>query len=470
MIAAMDLPRVSKFTRVAALVAAALSAAPAFAQVHDVEAYKAVVLQNSTALRCDNSDKFYKVAELAAGTLVTVDGESNDWARVGYPSTVTAFVAAEQVDYNAAAKTGKLKEASKLKAPHLVTGFEGSWKSLLAKELPAGAELKVVEEIKNKDGKVQGYRIVAPEGSRGYLAKSAIRKATPDEIAKAAGTASPVTTPAVAPATTPAVKPADAKPAEATPSESKPAETKPAPVDLTQPAPTTPAGGTPTTPPATAPTTIEQKSDGTPAPEVKPETAPATKPEPVAKAPKEPSAIDLEPTFLKVKREDPMTAELDELTAAYQRLIAERPAGDRRRKQMEQRVELLTLMQDYRDKRRAVEQANIDARQSRDEFQKKMAEYDLQRQYATVGLLMPSTVYDGTQLPLMFRLQSVGGSVPRTLGYIKPTPELNLPTKVGVVVGVVGENKFDASLRLNVIEAVRVDPLQAAKNPIKVGN
>jgi hypothetical protein len=463
MIAAMDLLRVSRLSRAAALAAAAWLVLPgvAVAQVRDVEAYKAVVLQNATALRCDNSDKFYKVAELASGTFVTVDGESADWARVAYPPNLSAFVAAEQVEYNAAAKTAKLKEPSKLKAPHLASGLDGSWKSLLARELPAGSELKVLEEIKNKDGKVQGYRVPAPDAARGYLTKASIRKATPEELAKLAGTATPAAQPPVA--QPPAIQPAEAKPADTKPTDTKPADATPpavtpAPVDLTSPAQPTGA----------APTTIEQKSDPNAPVEVvaAPVAAPEAKPAPA----REPSAIDLESTFQRIRREDPMTAELDELTAAYQRLIAERPAGDRRRKQMEQRVELLDMMRDYRDKRRAVEQANAEARLSRDEFQKKMNEYDLQRQYAIVGLLMPSTVYDGGQLPLMFRLQSVGGSVPRTLGYIKPTPELNLPSKVGVVVGVVGENKFDSSLRLNVIEAVRVDPLQAARNPIKVGN
>ncbi len=483
MIAAMDLPRVSRLTRAALLAGAAWIALPglALAQVRDIEAYKAVVLQSATPLRCDNSDKFYKVAELAAGTIVTVDGESNDWARVTYPSTLSAFVAAEQVDLAANGSTGKLKEASKLKAPHLASGFEGSWKSLLARELPAGTELKILEQIKNKDGKVQGYRVPAPDSARGYLTKASIRKATPEEIAKAAGTTLPAAAPAPAEHKPAEAKPAETKPAETKPADAKPAESKPAdatspdakpaestatpkPVDLTAPA-------QPTGTPPDAPTTIDQKSDpNAPKPTLEPVPAPTEPVKATPAAPREPNAIDLEPTFQRIRREDPMTAELDELTAAYQRLISERPAGDRRRKQMEQRVELLSLMRDYRDKRRAVEEANAAARQTNDEFQRKMAEYDLQRQYAIVGLLMPSTVYDGSQLPLMYRLQSVGGSAPRTLGYLKPTPALNLESKVGVVVGVVGENQFDASLRLNVIDAVRVDPLQAAKNPVKVGN
>lgn len=459
MTAAMDLPRVSRprspLFRTVQSAALAFLALPlvAHAQVRDVESYKAVVLQNATPLRCDNSDKFYRVAELSAGTILTVDGESADWVRVAYPGSVSAYVAAEVVDFNAGAKTARLKEANKLKASNFEVGIDGSWKSLLLRELPAGSELKVLDGAKSKDGKLQGYRVVPPESARGYVAKSAIRKATPEELAKASGSPAPV------PAPTPPVTPAPVTaPTAATPPTTTPApatEVQPQaapPVDLTQPV---------------QPATIDQKSDTeaqVPAP------TPELTPEPVAAQPRTASALDLESTFQQVRREDVMTAEVDELMAAYERLISERPIGDRRRRQMEQRVEALKFMQDLRNSRRAIEAANLEARQTRDEFQKKMNEYDMQRQYAIVGLLTPSSVYDGKELPLMYRLQTVGGSTPRTLGYIKPTPELNLASKLGVVVGVVGENKFDSSLRLNVIEAVRVDNLQAASNPIRVGN
>jgi hypothetical protein len=187
-------------------------------------------------------------------------------------------------------------------------------------------------------------------------------------------------------------------------------------------------------------------------------------PEPVRPS----SAEDLEPMFQAVRRQDVMTAEIDELLGEYQRLIPLRPVGDRRRRQLEQRAEMLRLMQDYRNQRRTLEEASAAARAVTDDMSKRFAQYDIQRQYAIVGILSPSSVYDGTRLPLMYRLQSIGGSVPRTLGYIKPKDELSLPSKLGVVVGVVGEQQVDSSLRLNVIDAVRVDELRASENPVRV--
>lgn len=180
------------------------------------------------------------------------------------------------------------------------------------------------------------------------------------------------------------------------------------------------------------------------------------------------TAEDLEPLFQAVRRQDVMNAEIDELLTQYETLISRRPVGDRRRRVLEQRAEILRLMQDYRNERRTLEEANAAARAVTDDMSRRFAQYDVQRQYAIVGVLTPSSVYDGTRLPLMYRLQSIGGSVPRTLGYIKPREDLNLPSKIGVVVGVVGEQNVDSSLRLNVIDAVRVDPLRAAENPVRV--
>jgi hypothetical protein len=82
------------------------------------------------------------------------------------------------------------------------------------------------------------------------------------------------------------------------------------------------------------------------------------------------------------------------------------------------------------------------------------------RVYTIVGQLQPSTVYDGQKLPLMYRIVSVGGVSPRTLGYLKDDAEMNLLGKIGAVVGVIGEAQVDRSLMLNVITPVRVDVLK----------
>jgi len=80
--------------------------------------------------------------------------------------------------------------------------------------------------------------------------------------------------------------------------------------------------------------------------------------------------------------------------------------------------------------------------------------------YDYVGKLRPSAVYDGRRLPRMYRLVTVGEGVPRTLGYIEPREELGLERKLGVLVGVMGDASRRSELRLNAIQARRVDVLR----------
>jgi hypothetical protein len=81
--------------------------------------------------------------------------------------------------------------------------------------------------------------------------------------------------------------------------------------------------------------------------------------------------------------------------------------------------------------------------------------------YTIVGELRPSTVYDGKNLPLMYRVVSVGGTSPRTLGYLKPTKDVDVTKMINQVVGVIGEATMDRSLKLNIISPVKVDVLRS---------
>ena len=543
-----NLPRVSCAVRWLAAALALVLAGPAMAQLRDVEAYR-VILTADAPMQSGDSERFYRVAELKKGDMLTVDAESADWIRVAYPAGSSAFLKADQGEISPTGLTVKLKVESKLLAVHQNIGISGSWKSLLPTAAKPGTEFKLIETVKDKDGTVLGYRIAAPAEARGFVSTRSIRRATPAEVeaatkpvakaepaktepAKTAAKVEPAKTEtkteAAKPATTgvrevaptmptmtptgqaamttsvtvtpddskkpEAVKPEAVKPEapKAEPAKTEPAKTEPPAVDLTQPqqptgqAPAAPAASAPATP-AAAPGTTEinqstvpgatpADANAAPATETTPTRQPASSepaatindPTPMPEPVRPSSAEDLEPMFQAVRRQDVMTAEIDELLGEYQRLIPLRPVGDRRRRQLEQRAEMLRLMQDYRNQRRTLEEASAAARAVTDDMSKRFAQYDVQRQYAIVGILSPSSVYDGTRLPLMYRLQSIGGSVPRTLGYIKPKDELSLPSKLGVVVGVVGEQQVDSSLRLNVIDAVRVDELRASENPVRV--
>jgi hypothetical protein len=527
-----NLPRVSSAIRWLAAALALVLATPAMAQLRDVEAYR-VILTADAPMQSGDSERFYRVADLKKGDMLTVDAESADWIRVAYPAGSSAFLKADQGEISPTGLTVKLKVESKLLAVHQNIGISGSWKSLLPTAAKPGTEFKLIETVKDKDGTVLGYRIAAPAEARGFVSTRSIRRATTAEVeaatkpvakaepAKSEPAKTETKTEAAKPATTgvrevaptmptmtptgqaamttsvtvtpdDSKKPEAAKPEapKAEPAKVEPAKTEPPAVDLTQPqqptgqAPAAPAASAPATPApgateinqSTVPNATTADANAAAATETTPTRQPASSepaatindPTPMPEPVRPSSAEDLEPMFQAVRRQDVMTAEIDELLGEYQRLIPLRPVGDRRRRQLEQRAEMLRLMQDYRNQRRTLEEASAAARAVTDDMSKRFAQYDIQRQYAIVGILSPSSVYDGTRLPLMYRLQSIGGSVPRTLGYIKPKDELSLPSKLGVVVGVVGEQQVDSSLRLNVIDAVRVDELRASENPVRV--
>jgi hypothetical protein len=82
--------------------------------------------------------------------------------------------------------------------------------------------------------------------------------------------------------------------------------------------------------------------------------------------------------------------------------------------------------------------------------------------YTMVGRLNSSRVYDGKRLPLLYRLQDpVGG---RTLGYVKPTKDVDLTPGLGRMVGIVGTKSYDAGYRLMIVTPRRLDIFIAENN------
>lgn len=433
-----------------AAITLALPTSPAFAQVQAVDSYWATIQTDKAPVRCYFTDTSYSVAELPKGFVVRVDGEGSVYARVAYPAKMTAFVQAEhgKVEGNVV----KLTQASRLRAASTIAGFDGSWKALLDTPLPVGSELKFVENVTNKEGAVIAYRVQAPDAARGYVAMGAIRKATDAEVAAAGNQVAPT------PPKVEAKKPDAPSGATTTPPPSTTA-TLPAPTtDLTQP--TQPTGQAPTNP-GTTPTDVTAA-----APQGAATTVPGTPAER-----KVGSLEDLEATFQRVAKQPARDAEYDELMAEFQRAIdAQGPEMTGRKKQLSARREYLSIRRDYRDRVQAAEDAKRQLDASEVQVKNSIAEIEKSRVYTIIGTLQPSTVYDGQRLPLMYRVQSVGGLSPRTLGYIKPDAKFDLDRKLGLVVGVIGNAEMDRELKLNIVTPVRVDVLRPGQafQPVQV--
>jgi hypothetical protein len=420
----------------------ATACATASAQVQDVTAFAAIATERA-ALHSGNGSNFYRVGELASGALVLVDGEGGGWSRVSYPSDATAFVRVEDVTVEGTSV--KIKEPTRLKAANSAAGYSGSWRALLSQPLPAGTMLKIVEPAKEGES-VVGYRVQAPEAARAFVETRLLRKATEAEaVAIKSRIPAPAPTPA-APSTTPAPTTPAAAPG----------------TDLTAPIVTAP-GGTPTVPPTTpGPVTITQETAANPA-GTQAGGTPATTPVAVPETPEQrrwANVTNLERTFQNVWRQPILAAEVDELMAQYDAALAEETNANRRRS-LQQRRDALQLRVDFRNQMRSMEESRAQLDQQTIRLSDQIRQLEASRYYTIVGQLQPSTVYDGQRLPLMYRVVSVGGSAPRTLGYIKKTERFDLDAMLGRVVGVIGDAVVDRSLQLNIITPIYVDQLRS---------
>ncbi len=428
-------------------------AAKAEAGMKDTAPYYGVVTAADTAVRCKDSERYYKVGELPMGQVVMVDGESSTWVRIGYPASLSAFARVEDVDVNG--KSATLKVDSRLKAANATSGYVGSWQPLLPTAAKAGTVLTIVEPVTDSTGPVIAYRVVPPKEARAFVESRSVRRATDAEVeafraktgapSLAAKPVEPEAKPAVPAATTPEAKPIDLT----------------APVD----------------PGATVLTQGGSNPEGVRPETAKPETAtpgqeqPAAGPEPVAATPevvvtarpvvRPPSPfVALESGFQALARRTNVAVdEFEELISEYEKAIGDEPSG-RRREGMQARVEYLKLRRDAAETVRRQEEARAALDSNKVRINEQLAEVQRSRVYTIIGQIQPSTVYDGKDLPLMYRVVSVGGSSPRTLGYLKKSDEFDFDRMLGLVIGVIGETQIDRSLRLNIITPVRVEVLK----------
>lgn len=434
--------RTLAITLIAAL-APGMLAASAFAEPKPVDPYYVIVGSDKAPLVCMPNDSAYTVAEVKPGTVLKVDADDARWARVEYPGGAKAFVRAD----DGTIENGKLRltNGTKLFARNEVKGGSGSWKAVFDVELPVGTLLTLADPATEKQGEIViGYNVIAPAGAKGFIESKTLRRATQAEIDNAKTSGGLADGVAVAPSgggispsgvdttKTPQAKP-DTKPD--TKVANKPATTT-VPSDATSAAPTkvTGAAGSGDAQVATA-TTPAQRAIG----DIK----------------------QLEAAFAEVVKQPVMTAEFSELLVEYQRAVdavpADKPAY---KKQLQNRVDYLNLRKEYQATMLAAEAAKKGDDAIQKSLRAAVADIEATRIYTIIGTLQPSTVYDGTRLPRMYRVQSVGDANARTLGYITPDKDLNLDTKVGQVVGIVGEAQLDPGLRLNVIKPFSVDVLK----------
>jgi hypothetical protein len=416
------------------------------AQVQPVTGYYVVVTGDETPLRSGEGELLYPVAKLSKGTLLRVDGTGKGFLRVAYPTGTACFVPADSVQVDAAAKSASVTKPTRLKAFNMTTGFKGSWKDVLDQPLTAGTKLTLAEADPVNDGRGNAaYKVVPHETARAFVQESAVAKATQEQIDQYMAKLTPK---------------AGEKPVEHAAKQEKPkAESKPE------------------KPTATATTEDSKQPEGTnlTQPKVKSEVksdqgeqAIKTDDQPLKAKPIEPPKNPwerLETAFENVRRQPAESAEYTALMGEYQAAIdalPDVPQNATVKRGLNQRLEYLKLQLDIQAKQRELAETKQNLNVDEQKLAERIKDVERTRQYTIVGRLSASSIYDGKRLPLMFRVLAVGGSSSRTLAYVKPDEKLKVESKIGQIVGVLGESRLDPTLKSNVITPLRIDTLEAA--------
>lgn len=462
----------------AAMLATLLAPKAAQAQTRDVQPYYVVVTAEDALLRSGDLRSYYPIATLQQGSVLRVTGEGERWLRVEYPRGLHALVRADHATLDQATGIVTLSRSGALKAlSDTRYGVDGSFRDVQGPETPATTRLKHHRTETSSRG-IVFYVVDAPKGAAGFIETAQARRATPSEVQayratltqaerdaeQAATTPAPIQQPTEQPAQQPQGQPTG-QPEQQTESQGTPSVMEPMRIERnetptaprqnqtqnqTQPETQTPAQQ-PSGQPTEQPVQFENRTD--------PARRDALDPLPSLEA--------LSAAFDAVRRQGTLEAEVDELEAAFQRVLANTPDTQDNastRTWLQQRLTLLEIRKDLQESLQKVAEAKARLEAGNEQSAEAMAQLQAGRIYDFVGKLEKSAVYNGNRLPLMYRLVSVGEGIPRTLGYIEPKDGLELERKLGVLVGVTGAATQRADLRLSTIGAINVVVLRSEEN------
>ncbi|MFT5423678.1 MAG: hypothetical protein ACI89L_001466 [Phycisphaerales bacterium] len=441
------------------------------AEIQDVTPRWVSVTTPAASLHCGDLARFYAVADLAAGSVLRIDGESDQWARVIYPAGVFPFVPASEARDLGNDRVA-LTVASQLRAPSKLMGLSGSWRSVYRTALPAGTEFEVMGRETNTDGDVTAYAVKPVFGNainalpHGYIRKEALTDATEAQIQ-----AHLVATGAKAEPTetdSPATEPAQTPPAgNDAPGGQTPADVN---TELLNPINTTlPTGEAVPTDPATPPATDPASGPSNPDLIEQADVGTVTEPDADAYADeygiKPARLVELEDAFEEARqlpREELDTA-LEELLAEYQRAIEALVSTDGAsvERSLQSRIDWLKIRMDTRDARLELNAFLADTKDTRDRNAELVENWQSGQAFDYVGRVLVSRVYDGKRLPKMYRLvENDPLNGPRTLGYLPEGGELDAGRYVGQVIGVRGSIELNPASRLRIVkpESVTVMP------------
>ena len=399
--------------------------------------YETTIAVESTLVRAAPSvESGYPFGSLRQGATVKVVEEQVGWVAVQTSGSAFdgwfGFVqAGPGIALSADGKSIKVSSRAQISAPNAEANWnpDSSWKAIGF--LVAGDEMPVLGEVKGQRDTF--YKVALNTKTVGWINASAITPAT--------GATAPATT---APTTTDA------------PSVPNTTTTNEPPVQVGEKveADSNPVDPDPTQDTATTETKLAPKA--TPANQTAGKTD--TREQVVEKV-RRTRFKDIDAVWQRVAKEPVETAELEQLRERFLALSedpstprSESIAATRRAEQIAGRI-------DVQKGRHEIAARRQKANASGDGVANHELAMKTRQPWDAVGRLNASSVYNGERLPLLYRLQDQGTG--QTIAYILPTPEFDLPSMLGLLIGVKGPMRYDESLRLNTIAPTQIGPLSS---------
>lgn len=427
-----------------------------------------VVTGDEVYVRTGPGTPFYPFGTVDSGDVVQVIGEKNGWARVltvgpafrgffGYVRYTEGDSSRFRVTQNGT--KGMTLGRVELIAPNAQLEMDPirSWKRLSA--LPVDTELEITK-TEVVDGQTV-HTVKLPRGTEGWINMSLLREATPADLQPKRETTA---------------KPAEAQPKsardqnqnQATPPAKTNEQTAKADGQAAQPrTPAETATDRDAQPEGAA--EAETEGDGSnvlateereldrPAGAGNEEPTETTEKSLADEGPKSPEERleALEKAYEFLRKEPIESAELAPLRELYLALAADPESSKGVARYAEARAEQLAIWTDLQESRRKLATLQRRLEQSAEETEAERRALASAGDYIAVGRLATSRIFDGRKMPKLYRLQDAGTG--RTVAYIRPTEAWDLPGMLGQLVGVVGEKRYDAGLRLYLIDPSRMD-------------
>ncbi len=438
---------------------------PAFAQRSATQApaadenqllYVGTIAGDDVYVRSGAAESYYPFFKVNRGDLMKVTGEKFGWTRVSIagPAFAEAFGYIKHARgdtsrfrVSADGGTGTTLGRVDILAPNLDAGNQpkDSWKTLI--RLEADQTVRVIET--SDLGQEIVHKVSLPAAATGWISSQFVPHASAEDTELFKGM---LAGKIEAPKPTPAPNPNAKKPTDAVASNAgNNTGTVQPPTDSSQ----TPGGAT-----SVLAGGASTDAGGAIVPEPT-ATAPAVTvvPQPVKHA--APTYADLELRFAELKMEPLETAEVVPMHDLYATLAKDNPNDRALQRRCDVRMRQLNIWGELQAKKQEVASAQEKMKSSAEEATAVRDALERSAEYTAVGRIASSTIYDGTSLPKLFRIQDPATG--RTIAYLKPDAEYSLANRVDMIVGIVGDKVYDETLRLNIITPRRIESLSPEK-------